>query len=226
MASGTGYWGGYGSVQRSAYATPAELAAKPWALDFNIEPGWPSYPTAQRVDALALGLQWQTGDWDPGLRHWSLPFDERLQEWLQDLDLASPAVLAAREFAAQHAAWRAQPDPARANAKQPVLSYRWIQDSDLAWRTSAAATDRELSELEDLMKRERRAYLDEAWLQSDAIPAYFVHFLGMDSPSRPWTAELMRCGLSIGNLVYMHYKGHFRRVRPSTLCPGLVPTIC
>lgn len=218
MPSGLGYLGGYGNVARSAYATPAELGAKPWALDFNIESGWPSFPTAQRVLA---PMHWQPGDWDPGLRHWSLPFDERLQEWLQDVDLAAPSVLAAREFAAQFEHWQAKAKAVGANG----IPYqcRWINDDDLAWVKDENQITRELIELELLMKQERAQYLDEAWMQSDNVAAYFVHFLGMDTPSKPWTAELIRCGLSIGNLVYMHYKSRFRRVRPSTLCPGLVP---
>ena len=35
--------------------------------------------------------------------------------------------------------------------------------------------------------------------------------------------ELIRCGLAIGNLVYMNYKARFKRVRASTIAPGLVP---
>jgi|JI10StandDraft_1071094.scaffolds.fasta_scaffold207328_1 hypothetical protein len=213
MPSGIGYFGGYGNVQRSGYATPAELGAKPWALDFNVEAGWPSYPTDQRVNPnTPPGLLWQTGDWDPGLRHWSLPFDVHLSEWLQDVDLAAPSVLAAREFASHHDEWKA--------ARRAVA---WIHRDDRRWQSEWLAINSELEELVDLMQRERAAYLDEAWLQSDNIPLYFIHFLGMDTPSKPWTVELIRCGLSIGNLVYMHYKDHFRRVRPSTLCPGLVP---
>src|SRR5262249_38292240 len=39
----------------------------------------------------------------------------------------------------------------------------------------------------------------------------------------PWTIELIGCGLAIGNLVYLYYKQMFKRVRPSALCPGLIP---
>ena len=223
MSSGSGFLGGYGDVPRSAYATPAELGAKPWALDFNEGSGWPSYPTQQRV---RLDLEWQPSDWDPGLRFWSLPFDERLAEWLQDVDLAAPAVLAARQFAGQHQRWKARPVDAQV-APEGSSRYAWIDLADLAWRADRdghhEAIDRELQALEDLMKTERALYLDETWLQSDNIPLYFIHLLNMDSVSKPWTAELIRCGLSIGNLVYMHYKAEFKRVRPSTLCPGLVP---
>ena len=35
--------------------------------------------------------------------------------------------------------------------------------------------------------------------------------------------ELINCGLAMGNMFYMFYKEVFRRVRPSTIAPGLVP---
>ncbi len=102
-ASGAGFQGGYGPVARSEYATPAALGPLPWTLDFAVGNGWPPLPVDQRINPYAFDppLQWQAGDWDPGLRFWSLPFDDQLTEWLQDLNLAAPAVMAAREFAAR-----------------------------------------------------------------------------------------------------------------------------
>lgn len=237
MPSGTGFIGGYGPVPRSGYATPADLGAKPWALAFQGEAGWGSYPLELRVDPVANGLHWRTDDWDPGLRFWTLPFDTHLSEWLQDVDLSAPSVMAAREFARQHERWSAT---AQAHRLGGAGESAWILRDDLLWRPEThrgggaragedpdksawAAIDREIEELADLMRNERRAFLDEAWLQSDNIPLYFLHFLGIDRDSRPWTMELVRCGLAIGNLVYMHYKDHYRRVRPSVVCPGLVP---
>lgn len=237
MPSGTGYLGGYGPVPRSGYATPADLGAKPWALAFQGEAGWESYPLELRVDPVAGGLHWRTEDWDPGLRFWTLPFDTQLSEWLQDVDLSAPSVLAAREFAQRHERWSAT---AQARRLGGADESAWILKDDLLWRPEShgggaaragrapdpaawSAIDREIEELADLMRNERRAFLDEAWLQSDNIPLYFLHFLGMDRDSKPWTMELIRCGLAIGNLVYMHYKDHYKRVRPSVVCPGLVP---
>ena len=136
--SGTGFFGGYGRIDRSDYATPANLGPIPWTLDFADGNGWPAFPAAQRFDPNALGLklEWQTGDWDPGLRYWSLPFDPTLTEWLQDVDLASPAVMAAREFAAQQALWRAN---AAAEPASPVqgLIYR----SSVEWMFRASDQD-------------------------------------------------------------------------------------
>src|SRR5262249_8084751 len=57
----------------------------------------------------------------------------------------------------------------------------------------------------------------------DGLASYFISFLWLDSERYPATIELIRCGLAIGNLVYMAYKAQFKRVRPSGICPGLVP---
>ncbi len=225
MSGGSGYVGGYGFIERSSYATPAELGPKPWALDFTSgDGGWPPFPSGLRVDPNLTQppLRWTTGDWDPGLRFWTLPFDTQLQEWLQDVDLSSPSVMAAHEFAGQHTVWQAEGKRTSADIAKAISA------DDLEWRSKNPATawasiQRELQELEDLMHDDRARYLDEAAVQSDGIPRYFMHFMGLSMDSKPWTVQLMRCGLAIGNLVYMHYKAHYKRVRPSTLCPGLVP---
>ena len=81
----------------------------------------------------------------------------------------------------------------------------------------------ELRKLFRAMEDDRDRWLAEANQQADGLAGYFTHFLGIDSEKRPWTFEMIRCGLAIGNLVYMYYKAHFKRVRPSLICPGLVP---
>jgi membrane-associated phospholipid phosphatase len=50
-----------------------------------------------------------------------------------------------------------------------------------------------------------------------------IHFIGASAVRHPWTIELISAGLAIGNVAYMYYKATFRRVRPSILCPGLIP---
>ena len=241
-ASGAGFAGGYGDVARSDYATPAALAPIPWTLDFSAGNGWPAFPAGHRFkpDALGLKLEWRTADWDPGLRFWTLPFDPLLTEWLQDVDLSSPAVMAAREFARCHTAWRAHVDPARDHSPQASWLQQLIEPEDLQWRVwlspADSAADRaarrdlawgrthsELQALEDLLQDDRDRYLAEAAAQSDGLTDYFVHFLGIDPASKPWTMALLGCGSAIGNVLAMQYKATYKRVRPSTLCPGLVP---
>jgi hypothetical protein len=252
QASGTGFAGGYGPVDRSAYATPVELGFRPWAADFLSIDGVEAYPVQARIDPYAGGkrMRWHASDWDPGLRLWSLPFDPHLTEWLQDVDLAAWSTQAAREFAAQHRQWQYPHDTLEGQARRLVEEAGWIAPQALAWmprtetgypgRPSAPSTagwqldgqdaakawasiQGELDELADRMQDSRAAYLGEAWAQADDIPGYFLSLMGMDVASRPWTFMLMRCGLSIGNVAYMYFKSRFARVRPSTLCPGLVP---
>jgi membrane-associated phospholipid phosphatase len=237
--SGGGFVGGYGFIARSAYATPASLDFKPWTLDFLVEGGALAYPTDDRINPFNFDppLAWRTDDWDPGLRFWALPFDPRLTEWLQDLDLAAPSVMVAREFAAQHEKWTHE----GADLKAQLLALRdddWLKDDDLRWSADAPppksprqgpATDPWTfinGELEDLvaqMQDSRAAYLYESFAQADDIPRYFAHLLALDPNGKPWTAQLIRCGLAIGNVAYMYFKARCKRVRASLLCPGLVP---
>ena len=237
-SSGAGFLGGYGPVARAEYATPAALGPVPWTLDFAVGNGWPSVPVDQRLNPYAFDppLQWQTGDWDPGLRFWSLPFDDQLTEWLQDLNLGTPAVMAAREFASRtnNSHWLAvEPGKQAFGGLQSLLE----DDEDLiGWRAGAVCGGRtvtssqawlfiqqELTTLVDLMRDDRLRYLPEIGMQSAHIVPYYVHLMGIDPASKPWTMELMNCATAIGNLTKMQYKSVYRRVRPSFLCPGLTP---
>jgi hypothetical protein len=237
-SSGAGFLGGYGPVARAEYATPAALGPVPWTLDFAVGNGWPAVPVDQRINPYAFDppLQWQTGDWDPGLRFWSLPFDDQLTEWLQDLNLGTPAVMAAREFASRsnNSHWLAvAPGKQASGGLQSLLE----DDEDLiGWRAGAVCGGRtvtsaqawvfiqqELTTLVDLMRDDRLRYLPEIGMQSAHIVPYYVHLMGIDPASKPWTMELMNCATAIANLTKMHYKSVYRRVRPSFLCPGLTP---
>ena len=74
-----------------------------------------------------------------------------------------------------------------------------------------------------LMQDDRDRYLAESEVQADGLADYVIHFLGASGARHPWTLELVSAGLAIGNIAYMHYKAYFKRVRPSFLCPGLIP---
>lgn len=237
-ASGTGFLGGYGPVARFEYATPASLGPLPWAMDMTEGDGWPSFPFTLRINpypdepsADGVGkktMQWQPGDWDPGLRFWALEFDPQLTEWLQDLNLAMPSVMAAREFASQRTAWMASDTRSQLQtvfeSNKNLFKWRASATDSNEIRTEAfAAIERELNDLVDLMRDDRMRSLDELAAQSGAIVPYFVHLMGINAATKPWTMELMNCASAIGNLVKMQYKSHYKRVRASTLCPGLTP---
>ncbi len=80
-----------------------------------------------------------------------------------------------------------------------------------------------LQELQLLMQDDRDRYLAEIDVQADGLADYFISFIGASEARRPWTIELINCGLAMGNIAYMYYKQEFKRVRPSVLCPGLIP---
>ncbi len=147
--------------------------------------------------------------------------------------------MAAREFGGQFDRWRYDRDG--------LLAQGWLEPGDLAWQpdererpgpgnpgktpaTWQAERDRawaviipELEELKLLMEDDRDRYLAEIEVQADGLADYLIAFIGASQARRPWTIELISCGLAIGNVAYMSFKQQFRRVRPSVLCPGLIP---
>lgn len=81
----------------------------------------------------------------------------------------------------------------------------------------------EIEQLQQLMQDDRQRYLAESEWQADGTADYFIHFLGASRARHPWTIELIACAMSISHVAHMYYKHRFKRVRPSFLCPGLVP---
>jgi len=163
-------------------------------------------------------LRWRTDDWDPALQFWDLPYDPHLVQWQTAADPGRPSTMAALEFGGQAARWRRD--------AAGLLAVNWLDADDLAWQPDQIGFNRvraEIEELQQLMQDDRQRYLPEAEQQADGVDDYFIHFLGASQGRHPWTIELIACGLAIGNVAYMYYKGYFRRVRPSLLCPGLVP---
>ena len=142
--------------------------------------------------------------------------------------------MAGREFGAQCSLWQFE--------RKDLLAKGWLEPDDLSWqpdpeiKASGVAADwatakdnawksirAEIVELQMLMQDDRDRYLAEIDVQADGFPEYAIAFIGASEARYPWTIELIDCGLAIGNLVYSYYKQKFRRVRPSVLCPGLVP---
>ena len=127
------------------------------------------------------------------------------RSWLESLDLA----------------W--QPDP-RLNPQNPD-HYPGVTDLD--WTNAKADAFKsilgEIEELQMLMQDDRDRYMAEIIEQADGSAGYITAFIDTNESRRPWTMELINCGYAIGNVAYFYYKQQFRRVRPSTLCPGLAP---
>ncbi|MBU3739549.1 MAG: hypothetical protein FGM55_11420 [Rhodoferax sp.] len=141
--------------------------------------------------------------------------------------------MAAREFASEHQKWIA-PGSTAADIADALKERKWLLPEHTHWlapRNKRPSSGKagfdfikmELSQLVDCMEDSRGRYFNEALAQADGVTEYFIHFLGIEYERKSWTIMLMRSGLTIGNIVYMHYKSQFKRVRPSVLCPGLVP---
>jgi membrane-associated phospholipid phosphatase len=196
--------------------------------------GNPPFPYDEIVDPYrddGTRLEWTVEDWDPLLRFWTLPYDPNLGQWLWTTDPSLPSIQAAREFGAMPDQWQL-----RATTTTNQVPIGWLEVLDLAWRLRLNAADQaaermrangvvraEIVELQILMQDDRDRYIAEAEVQADGLAGYVFHFMAIDSRRYPWTAELINCALAIGNIAYMYCKDHFKRVRPSYLCPGLVP---
>lgn len=201
---------------------------RPWSLDITPDDaGNPPFATDLVVDPYFTGqqnppppLEWQSDDWDPALRFWALPaFDPQLTEWLKVVDPSLPSIQAAREFAPQIDRW----------GQNTAFVDNWLTNDDLAWRSTAqggagfARIRSEIEQLRQLMEDDRERYLAEIEGQADALAEYMLAFIAAPRERYPWTWELVNCGLAITNIAYMRWKSLYRRVRPSFLCPGLLP---
>jgi hypothetical protein len=149
--------------------------------------------------------------------------------------------MAAREFGGQPHQWQF--------GRADLLARSWLESLDLAWQpdpqsnpqnpdhypgvTDLDWTDAkadafksilgEIEQLQMLMQDDRDRYMAEIIEQADGSAGYITAFIDTNESRRPWTMELINCGYAIGNVAYFYYKQQFRRVRPSTLCPGLAP---
>jgi hypothetical protein len=203
-------------------------------LDFTPDDsGAPAFPHAQIVNPYQAEpfLEWTTDDWDPAVRFWTLPYDQQLNQWLKAVDPTLPSIVAAREFGAKEALWL--------HERAELISDNWLEAGDLAWQPDPGLRDdpgweaektrawtvvlSEVRELQQPMQDDRERYLSETDIQADGLADYFLHFIAASQGRHPWTIELVNCGLAIGNIAYMSYKQKFKRVRPSFLCPGLIP---
>ena len=103
-----------------------------------------------------LDLHWQTDDWDPALRFWTLGWDPRLGVWLRGQDTSLPSILAACEFAQEHEKWRFNTDPA-------LITRGWLTEADhLKWKTEFDPFILiEIHQLFDMMEDDRDRFMAE-----------------------------------------------------------------
>jgi hypothetical protein len=135
--------------------------------------------------------------------------------------------MAALEFASQFKIWN-QWDKGGTGSppEESLITSGWLEPMDVEWLPHKGGFDTitaEIEQLQQLMQDDRQRYLAEAEWQADGTADYFIHFLGLSNARHPWTIELIACAMSISHVMHMYYKHRFNRVRPSFLCPGLVP---
>ncbi|MBS0640785.1 MAG: phosphatase PAP2 family protein [Proteobacteria bacterium] len=89
---------------------------------------------------------------------------------------------------------------------------------------SAAERSRELEELRNLIEF-RSGALAEIMAQRNGIIGYMRSVVYFTRASHPKTYLLVAAALRAGQFLAMHYKYRYKRPRPATVQPGLVPPI-
>ncbi len=183
MGYGYGYGGG-ASGGGSLKNMPAELAPKPWTLDYtpNLN-GVPDLPQGQLPGVVP---RYPDKLWDPAL----------------------VAGLAATEFAGKIADW---------GPSDAVLGV-----TELDWQTTQSFITQELNYLLALMADDRDRYMPEILAQAENAPVYWMQLLNLGGSEKPATNALINFATRAGEIVALHFKLKYKRVRPSTLCPGLL----
>ncbi len=90
------------------------------------------------------------------------------------------------------------------------------------WKTSAAVVTDEIHALLALMADDRDRYMPEILAQADGAALYWLQLLNLGGGEKPGTHAVIAYAQRVGEMVALHYKNKFTRVRPSALCPGLL----
>jgi len=173
--------------------TPAELGPKPWTLDYT--------PNAD----MPIG---------------TLPGKDRVypdKAW----DAALVGIRAAFEYA-KNIDWdamKAALDAAPLPADSPGAPAPFV----VGWQNDEPFIQRELNYLLGLMQDDRDRYMGEILAQADGAPFYWFGLLDIQKGQKPKTVALIQCALRIGEMVGLHFKEKYHRIRPSVLCAGLLP---
>lgn len=158
-----------------------------------------------------LGIHPLTLDFSPDPMHPSIPRDVLPRNrWYYDPNLWDSGLyglLALRQYAA---------------------SSEWtnIQITDpkiIGWQTDDTMVRDEIEYLRSLMENDRAGYMAEIVAQHDNAPFYWISLLGMTNGSKPASLKLLQMAMRIGEMTAVYYKEVYKRVRPSTICPGLAP---
>jgi PAP2 superfamily len=176
-------------------ATPPEQSVRWYALDFFVGPAEREIDFPRTIHHAKSTVQYADALWHPDVM--SATFLAEFMEkgdWMQlDRD----------------------PEFQRQFLTGPKQQPFWIDDT--------ARVECELKLMSEMMQQQRAIYFAEIYDQADRAPFYWIGLLGLNRTQHPNTLLLMSISGRIGELVAMHYKKQFKRPRPSTLMPGLVP---
>jgi membrane-associated phospholipid phosphatase len=101
-----------------------------------------------------------------------------------------------------------------------------FQPEELKRIFSAAYTAKEIDDLQIFATgRERRNACMEIIQQDKNFQVYWLQLMMMSPGSHPATFLLLKIAARVGEIVMIHYKYHFKRPRPSQVCPALMPVL-
>jgi membrane-associated phospholipid phosphatase len=123
-------------------------------------------------------------------------------------DPALIAGIAATEFAAASSVW------------QPLNSV--LTSAELDWQTSQAFITQEIEYLLALMADDRDRYMPEILAQAEGAPLFWLQLLNLGGGEKPATNALISFAQRAGEMAALYFKMHYKRVRPSALCAGLL----
>jgi hypothetical protein len=196
--------------------TPAELGYKPWTLDYTPDKdGLPDLPPyiSNPYSSATNRRRFSPDDWDPPLRannavlQFAVKVENswtKLGDWLtvydETWDNTNPL--------------GGTPQPPPPGPKRPRHRPPQTIGEERIYE--------EIGKLLALMEDDRDRYLAEILPQADGVLFYYMSLLGMNPSTKPWTRALMAFALQAGDFVAMKFKYKYDRIRPSSLCPGLL----
>jgi len=97
----------------------------------------------------------------------------------------------------------------------------WTPIFTCCW-CGAEFIQQEIDRLLALMADDRDRYMPEIIAQADNAPLYWYELLNLGGGEKPATNALINFAQRVGEIAALYFKMKYKRVRPSTVCPGLL----
>ena len=138
-----------------------------------------------------------------------------------------------RCWSAEWFAWRALIQFVQATAAVATVPASWTGITIQDWTHWTNPDDNnhlqsdpyEIGLLVIAAQDERADALGEILSQADEFISYFMNLMTISPSSFPKTTRVLYLASLIGHLVAMKLKAYFNRMRPSQLCPALLPPL-